>query len=70
MLRHACVCTNVGTAWDMYRITFRILETADEYFYQQNLFNYHRPLYGLALSDEMLKKIYGGNAGRIMGGGR
>ena len=62
--------TDMGTAGDMYRITFRILETADEHFYQQNLFNYHWPLYGLALSDEALKKIYGGNAGRIVGGGR
>jgi hypothetical protein len=59
----------MGTAGDMYRITFSILETADEHFYQQSLFNYHWPLYGLALSDETLKKIYGGNAGRILGGG-
>jgi predicted TIM-barrel fold metal-dependent hydrolase len=59
--------TDMGTAGDMYRITFRILETSDEHFYQQDLFNYHWPLYGLALRDETLKNVYGGNAGRIMG---
>jgi len=60
--------TDMGMAEDMYRITFRILETADEHFYKQDLFNYHWPLYGLALSDETLKKIYRENALKIMGG--
>src|SRR5665811_499509 len=41
--------TDMGTAKDMYHITFRILETADEHFYKQDIFNYHWPLYGLAL---------------------
>jgi len=60
--------TDMGTSWDMYRITFRILETADEHFYKQDMFNYHWPLYGLALTDETLKKIYFLNAEKIMGG--
>ncbi len=57
--------TDMGTSPDMYRSTFRILETADEHFYEQSLFNYHWPLYGLALSDEMLKKLYSDNAKKI-----
>ena len=51
---------------EMYLTTFRILETADEHFYQFDLFSYHWPLYGLALSDIALKKIYSENAKRIL----
>jgi predicted TIM-barrel fold metal-dependent hydrolase len=48
-------------------VSFRILETADEHFYQFTLFSYHWPLYGLSLSDKALKKIYGDNARKIIG---
>jgi predicted TIM-barrel fold metal-dependent hydrolase len=58
--------TDMGTSPDMYRVTFRILETEDEHFYEQALFNYHWPLYGLALSDGLLKKLYYENAGKIL----
>ncbi len=58
--------TDMGTSPDMYRSTFRILETEDEHFYQQSLFNYHWPLYGLGLSDDMLKKLYHDNARKIL----
>jgi len=58
--------TDMGISSDMYRTTFRILETADEHFYEQTLFNYHWPLYGLALSDETLKKLYSDNARKIL----
>lgn len=51
---------------DLYQTSFRILETADEHFYQFNLFSYHWPLYGLALSDKAVKKIYSDNARRIL----
>jgi predicted TIM-barrel fold metal-dependent hydrolase len=51
---------------DLYKTSFRILETADEHFYKFNLFSYHWPLYGLALSDKTLKKIYRENAKRIL----
>lgn len=51
----------------IFRVTFRILETADEHFYETDLFGYHWPLYGLALSEEVLKKIYHDNAERITG---
>jgi predicted TIM-barrel fold metal-dependent hydrolase len=58
--------TDMGTSEDMYRITFRILETADEHFYEYEQFGYHWPLYGLALSDAALKKIYTDNAKKIL----
>jgi predicted TIM-barrel fold metal-dependent hydrolase len=50
----------------IYRVTFRILETADEHFYETGLFGYHWPLYGLALSDRTLKKLYRDNAIKII----
>ncbi len=58
--------TDMGTGKEMYRTTFHILETADEHFYNQELFNYHWPLYGLSLSDKALKKIYHDNARKII----
>jgi predicted TIM-barrel fold metal-dependent hydrolase len=58
--------TDMGTSEKMYRITFRILETADEHFYEHDYFSYHWPLYGLALSDATLKKIYSDNAKKIL----
>ena len=58
--------TDMGTSKDMYQVTFRILETADEHFYQQDIFDYHWPLYGLALSDATLKKLYRENAANIL----
>lgn len=58
--------TDMGTAKDMYRVTFRILETADEHFYERDHFDYHWPLYGLALSDSTLEKIYNGNSRKIL----
>ncbi len=50
---------------EMYLVTFRILETADEHFYQHNLFTYHWPMHGLSLSDAALKKIYRDNAKKL-----
>ena len=51
---------------EMYKMTFRILETADEHFYSHDLFGYHWPLYGLALSNTALQKIYSGNIKKLM----
>ena len=56
---------NLNYEKEMYRITFRILETADEHFYQHNLFSYHWPMYGLSLSETTLKKIYRENAKKL-----
>jgi predicted TIM-barrel fold metal-dependent hydrolase len=46
----------------LYPISFRILETADEHFYENGKFHYHWPLNGLALSDGTLKRIYADNS--------
>ncbi|MGE3310593.1 MAG: amidohydrolase family protein [Limisphaerales bacterium] len=53
--------------WGMPITTFRILETEDEHFYDWNLFTYHWPLHGFGLSDEVLRKVYGGNARKLLG---
>ncbi len=57
--------TDMGFDESMYKVTFRILETADEHFYETELFNYHWPLYGLNLKDNVLKKLYKENAVKI-----
>jgi|GEM_PF-2439256 len=51
---------------DMYRLTFRILESPDEHFYAWGHFSYHWLLYGLALSDGVLEKVYRENALKIL----
>jgi uncharacterized protein len=58
--------TDMGTDASMYRITFRILETADEHFYEPQQFDYHWPLYGLDLPKPVLQKIYHDNAASIL----
>jgi len=58
--------TDMGTSYDMYTTTFRILETADEHFYKQKLFNYHWPLHGLELDKKTLRKLYRDNANKIL----
>ena len=50
--------TDMGFDSKMYRITFRILESQDEHFYEPEQFSYHWPLYGLGLSDDVLKQVY------------
>jgi predicted TIM-barrel fold metal-dependent hydrolase len=59
--------TDMGNSVQMYRLTFRILESGDEHFYAWNQFSYHWPLYGLDLSDAVLKKVYRSNALKILG---
>jgi predicted TIM-barrel fold metal-dependent hydrolase len=58
--------TDMGASVDTYRFTFRVLESADEHFYAWNLSTYHWPLYGLALSDRILEKVYNANALKIL----
>ncbi|MBP1674774.1 MAG: amidohydrolase 2, partial [Bacteroidetes bacterium] len=58
--------TDMSFSERIYRVTFRILESADEHFYEIDMFGYHWPLYGLYLSDETLKKLYRGNALKIL----
>lgn len=58
--------TDMGTSKEMYQTTFRILESADEHFYEHQRFSYHWPLYGLSLNDATLKKIYSENGKKIL----
>lgn len=51
---------------EMFKMTFRVLETDDDHFYMTNLLEYKWPLYGLGLSDQALKKIYNTNAAEII----
>ncbi|MDZ7718307.1 MAG: amidohydrolase family protein [Balneolaceae bacterium] len=58
---------NNTTTEEMFKMTFRVLQTADEHFYITDLVGYKWPMYGLDLSDEVLRKIYRENALQIMG---
>jgi len=58
--------TDMGNNTTMYRITFRILESSDEHFYEIGLFGYHWALNGFGLPDDVLKKVYHDNAARIL----
>jgi uncharacterized protein len=58
--------TDMGCNTDMYRITFRILESVDEHFYEIPQFGYHWALNGFGLSSGVLKKVYHDNAERII----
>lgn len=56
--------TDMSTASEMYRFTFRVLQTADEHFYFR--YTYHWPLYGLDLDDDVLRKLYRDNALKLL----
>ena len=58
--------TDMGFEQKMYQITFRILESQDEHFYETDQFNYHWPLYGLGLNDDILKKVYHDTAAKLL----
>ncbi|GJM30200.1 MAG: hypothetical protein DHS20C17_28350 [Cyclobacteriaceae bacterium] len=58
--------TDMGFDTSMYAVTFRILESGDEHFYQSDLFGYHWALNGFELSDEALKNLYHRNARAIL----
>jgi predicted TIM-barrel fold metal-dependent hydrolase len=51
-----------------YPVYFRVLETADEYFDYYRRRHAFWKIYGLELPDEVLRKIYYGNALRILPG--
>jgi predicted TIM-barrel fold metal-dependent hydrolase len=53
---------------EMYRTSFRILESEDEHFYPTSFSKYHWPSQGFALPDQLLKKIYRDNALKIIKG--
>jgi predicted TIM-barrel fold metal-dependent hydrolase len=58
--------TDMGYNKEMYRITFRILESWDEHFYAAAQFGYHWSLHGFGLDEAVLKKVYRDNALKIM----
>ncbi len=49
-----------------YSTYFRVLETQDEYFQYHKKYHAFWPMYGIGLSDEVLKKVYYKNALRII----
>jgi uncharacterized protein len=51
-----------------YETYFRVLETEDEYFQYHKKYHAFWPMYGLGLSDEVLKKVYYKNALSIIPG--
>ncbi|WP_233752648.1 amidohydrolase family protein [Flavilitoribacter nigricans] len=58
--------TDMGTDPEMYRTTFRILESEDEHFYDHNISSYHWSMNGYGLPPEVLEKVYRDNALRIL----
>ncbi len=58
--------TDMGFNKNMYRITFRVLETTDEHFYEIDWFGYHWAMNGFGLSNKVLKKVYYKNALKIL----
>jgi uncharacterized protein len=58
--------TDMSFDMEMYRTTFRILESTDEHFYETDLFGYHWALNGFGLPKNILKKIYHDNAAGIL----
>jgi len=53
--------TDIPFSQHLFSLTYRILESADEHFYDQDFyfnFNYHWPMYGMALPDDALKQVY------------
>jgi predicted TIM-barrel fold metal-dependent hydrolase len=53
--------TDMHFSLGLYPVTFRILESEDEHFYEPRKFQYHWPLYGLHLSDAVLQDLYSGS---------
>ncbi len=58
--------TDMGFDVHMYQVTFRILESADEHFYETGQFGYHWALNGFGLDADILKKVYRENALKII----
>ncbi|MFY9977256.1 MAG: amidohydrolase family protein [Candidatus Sulfotelmatobacter sp.] len=58
--------TDMGFDKPMYQVTFRILETLDEHFYEIDQFDYHWYLNGFGLPDTILKQVYHDNATRLL----
>jgi uncharacterized protein len=57
--------TDMGLDAHIYQVTFRVLETFDEHFYESELFGYHWAMNGFGLNDAILEKLYMVNAKKI-----
>ncbi|MGC9342648.1 MAG: amidohydrolase family protein [Bacteroidales bacterium] len=57
--------TDMGRSENMYKYTFRLLETSDEHIYS-DYSSYHWPLHALNLPGETLEKLYRSNAEKII----
>jgi len=56
-----CYGTDMPYNQAVFSTTFRIMESVDEHFYANDVyfnFNYHWPLHGFGLPDDVLKKMY------------
>lgn len=58
--------TDMGFDRPMYLVTFRILETLDEHFYEIEQFDYHWYLNGFGLPDNILSQVYHENAAKVL----
>lgn len=58
--------TDMGFDKAMYRVTFRVLESLDEHFYETEQFGYHWSLNGFGLADSTLQRVYHDNAAKIL----
>jgi len=58
--------TDMGPDPKMYRITFRVLESSDEHFYEIEQFGYHWSMNGFGLPDSILRRVYRDNALKIL----
>ena len=52
---------NLDHATTIYQTSFRLMESADDHFYDHDFSKFHWPLYGLNLPDRVLQKIYRDN---------
>ena len=58
--------TDMGVDKAMYQVTFRILESLDEHFYEVEQFSYHWSLNGFGLNDAILRQVYHDNAAGLL----
>jgi uncharacterized protein len=59
--------TDMNPEAEMYRVTFRLLETDDEHFYPSVFREHHWPMHAWELPEEVLRKVYRGNAEQVLG---
>jgi predicted TIM-barrel fold metal-dependent hydrolase len=61
-----CYGTDFNPDPQIYRASFRLLETADEHFYDAYFRKYHWPMHAFALPEEVLRKVYRENASKFL----